>query len=98
MKIAVVESVWLDESGNLRVRANSPVFPDYALIYRDASSVRWDEKTASLFVLPGVGLSSKDAFRHIASAVKREYGDSLVINKSTTFTGLDPEIVAELSH
>ena len=96
MQNAVVESVWLDSMGNLRVKAKSPVHPNYAFIYRAASSVRWDEETASLFVLPSLGLSAVEAFRLIASAIYREYGENLFINESTRFAGLDPAIVTEL--
>jgi hypothetical protein len=73
-----------DAAGKLRVYPR-PTNIDYAYIWRDASSVRWDEIDRSLYVLPVGGFNVVDELRQIIKAVKGEYGDSLFIDGSTIF-------------
>lgn len=68
---------------------------DFASIWRNASSVRWDESDQSLYVLPGTGLSVVDEFRQIVGAVEAEYGDRLMVNESTLFA-VGPEVAEKL--
>ena len=89
-----ISRIALDEAGRLRVypRLNSR---DYAFIYRDASSVRWDEADRSLYVLPVDGFTVVDEHRQIIKAIKGEYGDSLFVDESTVFA-VRPEVADEL--
>jgi hypothetical protein len=84
MSNVAISRIALDAAGKLRVysRATSP---DYAFIWRDASSVRWDETDRSLYVLPVDGFTVIDELRQIVRAVEGEYRDSLFVDDSTAF-------------
>jgi hypothetical protein len=75
----------LDASGRLRVYPDLIPTANYDWIYRDASSVRWNDADRSLHVLPVDGFTPVDELNSIVSAVEREYGEHLVINAETIF-------------
>jgi hypothetical protein len=49
MSEVAVQNLRLDSDGRLRLRPSCP--SAYPYIYRDASSVRWDESSRELYVL-----------------------------------------------
>jgi hypothetical protein len=79
-----ISRIALDAAGKLRVHPR-PINVDYAFIWRDASSVRWDEADRSLYVLPVDGFTIVDELQQILKAVNGEYRDSLLIDESTIF-------------
>jgi hypothetical protein len=93
MSEVLVQSIAVDSRGRLRVQlANS----SYGYIWRDASSVRWDDSTSELYVLHVPGFDALAQFKQISSAVKREYGDHLVLSSSTKYIGMSDELIASL--
>lgn len=79
-----VSRIALDGAGKLRVYPRAPN-ADYAFIYRDSSSVRWDESDRSLYVLPVDGFDVVDELRQIIKAVHGEYSDRLIVDDATVF-------------
>jgi hypothetical protein len=79
-----ISRIALDAAGKLRVYPRPPNV-DYAFIWRDASSVRWDEADRSLCVLPVDGFALVDELRQIIKSVNGEYGDRLIVDDSTVF-------------
>jgi hypothetical protein len=79
-----ITRIAFDAVGKLRVYPRPPN-ADYSFIYRDASSVRWDETDRSLYVLPVDGFTVVDELRQILKAVNGEYGEYLVVDDSTVF-------------
>lgn len=73
-----------DATGRLRVYPWAEEV-DYAFIWRDASSVRWDESDRSLYVLPVEGFTLVDEMRQILRAVEGEYGDTLIVDPATIY-------------
>ena len=84
MRQVLIDRIFLDAGGRLRVRPRPPEAPNYAFIYRDASSVRWDAADRVLYMLPVEEFTPAQEFTRILSAVQREYGHPLVIDSSTT--------------
>ena len=84
MADVAISRVALDAAGKLRVYPRPPNV-DYAFIWRDASSVRWDESDRSLHVLPVDGFEVADEFGQILKAVNNEYGDRLIVDDATVF-------------
>jgi hypothetical protein len=94
MSEVAISRIALDTAGSLRVYPR-PASVDYEWIWRDASSVRWDEADRSLYVLPVDGFTAVDEFRQIIKAVKGEYLDSLFVDESTDFA-VRAELAGEL--
>lgn len=98
----IIQQVSLDPNHRLHVRPILPNSPpsdyksDYRFIFRDASSVRWDEGSGELYVqhdAPGTPLNE---FKLIVAAVAREYGDQLVLSPSTVYVDVPSDMVAAL--
>jgi len=70
-----------------------PRFPDYAFVYRDASSIRWDSTDYELYCLPVDGFTLADEFAQIRSAVLNEYGDNLMLIANTVFLEMPDDII-----
>src|SRR5690348_14688039 len=84
----IIQRVSLDAYRRLRVRP-SPSRPDgYGYIWRDATSVRWDELKGELYVKDNPEFTPVADFNRIVAAVAREYGDELVLSASTAYVDL----------
>lgn len=88
MRRVFIESIVKRDDGRILIAPSLPPEMDYALIYRTASSVRWDPTSRSLFVLTIDGFDTLDYVRQVIAAVKDEYGDTLILSPSTVFLGL----------
>lgn len=95
MSEVAIDKIFL-EDGHLRICAKPIEFADYEFIWRDASSVRWDDATSSLYVLSSVGYEPLREFQRIRLSVLSEYGDLLEITPKTQFTGLTEELIDQL--
>ena len=84
------------DSGLIRVKVRPSKFPDYSLIWRSATSVRWNSEAGELDTLEIEGFSPVDYLKLIASAVQSEYGDRLVIATETDFAGLSEDLAKKL--
>ena len=82
MDNVVIQRIAFDTDGRLRVY---PSGGDYSFIWRDASSVRWDDDDRSLYVLPVKDFTIADDFNQIVKAVRGEYGTRLVVDETTVF-------------
>jgi hypothetical protein len=92
----IIQQVSLDVYRRLRVRP-SPTRPGgYGYIWRDATSVRWDELKGELYVKDNLEFTPVTDFNRIVSAVAREYGDELVLSASTAYVDLPNDIVTAL--
>jgi hypothetical protein len=96
MKTVTIEEVGIGPDSRLYVKASLAPSADYSFIWRDATSVRWDEKNRRLYVLPVKGFSPVDDYRQILAAVLGEYGDRLVLAQSTIFLDVPQELASEL--
>jgi hypothetical protein len=92
MSEVAIQYVRLDSDGRLRLRPSGP--STYPYIYRDASSVRWDERNRELYVLEVPGFDVPAEFKQIIAAVAREYGDRLVLSPLTEYVGLPDKLIA----
>ena len=84
----VIEKIVASRDGGILITPSLPPDTDYAFIYRDASSVRWDAASRSLLVLDIDGFDAVDYVRHVIAAVKNEYGDDLIMTPRTVLSGL----------
>ena len=97
MSNVAIESMRVDVVGHIRLRPATPSrFDDYRFIYRDSSSIRWDETLFELYCLPVKGFSLVDEFRQICAAVSNEYGDLLIFTAETVFQSLPDDLVQQL--
>ena len=97
MDKVAIRAVRTDDGGHVRVRPSAPApWGDYELIYRDASFVRWDKLTSELYVDPERSFSSFEQFMRMRDAVRREYGDNLVVDAETVFENLADELVKQI--
>lgn len=94
MSNVAISHIDLDVAGKLHVHPR-PINVGYTFIWRDASSVRWDESERILYVLSIRDFNVIDELRQILNAVKREYGDTLFCDKFTTFN-VPAELESEL--
>jgi hypothetical protein len=92
---APVDSIRLDAE-QLRVRPANDSLGDYTAVYRDASSVRWDEQSREFYVLPSARLDTVGQFKQILGAVQREYGRILRITPETRFVNVTGNNAAAL--
>ncbi len=83
MSQVVIQRVRLGPNGRLRLRPAKP--SSYPYIYRDASSVRWDDGSGELYVLEVPGFDAVADFKQIIAAVAQEYGDELVLLPLTEY-------------
>ena len=93
---SLITRVFRHSDGGVRVEVHSTHWTTFEYIYRDGSSVRWDEASASFYVIPSARLSPADSFRQILKAVQSEYGEILKLAESTQFDGLPEELVLEI--
>ena len=91
-----IQRISLTDSGLIRVKVRPSKFPDYSLIWRSATSVRWNVEAGELTTLEVEGFSAVDYLKLIASAVRSEYGERLVIGNETNLSGISEELVAKL--
>jgi hypothetical protein len=85
----------MDTAGRLRVYPRLIGNKNYSFIWRDASSMRWDDVDRFLYVLPVDDFDAADELRQIVRAVKGEYGDYLFTDSSTEFAVPD-DVVCRL--
>jgi hypothetical protein len=95
METVSIRRIAVDRAGRVRV---TPDLPDraegYEWIYRAALSVRWDDATRELYVLPVPYLTALDEYRLILRAAREEYGHNLVIASGYAFDHVTPELEA----
>lgn len=97
MSTIAIGEISLGPDGRLRVTPDVPAEGEgYEFIWRAAMSVRWDRRSRTLSVVPVPGYGPVDEFKQIASAVKSEYGDALVIDHRTIFTQVPADLEGEL--
>lgn len=97
MSNMAIELVRVDAVGNLRLRPATPSrFDDYRFVYRDSSSIRWDETLFELYCLPIKRFSLVDEFRQIQAAVFNEYGDRLIVTAKTVFQSIPEDLIEQL--
>jgi hypothetical protein len=87
-----IQQVSLDPNRRLRLRVIPSRWSGYNLIWRDASSVRWDDLAGELYVLDVPEFTPLDEFKQIVSAVACEYGDRLILSPSTVWVGVPSEL------
>lgn len=93
----VIREVYFNAATGLHVIPDLPPERDYALIYRDAMSVRWDGTTRAIYMVARPGRSKLDAFRQIVASVASEYGDRLVLTPQTWWSGVSSDERADIS-
>ena len=93
MPVVPIQKISLDTNGHLYVQ---PTGSSYAYIWRDASSVQWDESTSELYVLEVRGFDALAEFKQIIKAVRGEYFDELELSPTTQFEGVPVELIATL--
>jgi hypothetical protein len=96
MRELVIQRVRLDAHRRLRLRPTPSPPSGYNYIYRDASSVRWDDLCGELYVHDVPELSTFDEFRWIVAAVAREYSDQLILSPSTVYVDIPSDKIAAL--
>ena len=97
MRNIAIERIEVNDSGQLLVVPGIAPDEDYRFIYRDASFVRWNDKLRCLYTAPEMGKSGvTKQFTQIVSAVKDEYGDTLLITETTQLVNLPSNIEDEL--
>ena len=94
-------SILIDEVGayqtlGLYLSPRLPEGRDYERVWRDATSVRWDEKTRSLYSVQITGQDILGYYEQIVAAVQREYGDRLDLSAETRFLSLPVAMIAQL--
>ena len=89
----LVQQIRLDSNRRPRVRPVLSRPGGYSYIWRDATSVRWDELSNELYVT-GDALTAIEEFRLIISAVAREHGDRLILSPSTAYVDVPSEMIA----
>jgi hypothetical protein len=96
MKEVNIQRVSLDPHRRLRVLPTSSRPSGYDYIYRDASSVRWDDLCGELYVHDAPEFSTVDEFQQIVAAVAREYGDQLMLSSSTSYVAVPSDVITAL--
>ena len=97
METISIRRIALDTDGRLRVTPELPARAEgYGWIYRAALSVRWDDATRELYVLPVPYLTALDEYRLILRATREEYGQSLVIGRRCVFVNIPLELETAL--
>jgi hypothetical protein len=93
----IVQQVRLDS--NLRVRVRPTQLrpePYYVFIYRDATGVAWDEINGEFYVRENPEPNPVDDFGRIAAALKREYGEQLILSPTTSFVEIPSDMISVL--
>jgi hypothetical protein len=96
MREVIIERVRLDAYRRLRLRPTPSRASGYGYIYRDASSVRWDDLCGELYVHDVPEFSTVDEYKQIVAAVAREYGDQLILSPSTAYVDIPSDVKAAL--
>lgn len=97
MSDIAIEKIEVNDTGQLLVFPGIAPDEDYRFIYRDASFVRWNDKLRCLYTAPEMGTSGlTKQFTQIVSAVKDEYGDTLLITETTQLVNVPSNIEDEL--
>ncbi len=96
MKDVAIEVFGLDQASHIYVKPVLALSADYSFIYRDATSVRWDEKYRRLYVLSEACSSPVDDYLRILAAVHREYGVRLVLTEGTVWVDVTAGLADQL--
>jgi hypothetical protein len=96
MREVIIQQVGLCSSGRLRLRPTRSRPSGYNYIWRDASSVRWDDVTSELYVHVVSEFTLQDEFKLMIAAVAREYGDQLILSPATVYVDLPSDMVTAL--
>lgn len=91
-----IQRISVTDSGLIAVKVRPLKFPDYSLIWRSATSVRWNAEGGELYAIEIEGFSPVDYLKLIATAVQSEYGERLVIGNETDLTGVPEQLAAKL--
>jgi hypothetical protein len=94
MSEVIIQQVRLDANRRLRLRPTLSQSSDYKFIWRNASSVRWDELTGELYVLDVPEFTPVDEFKQIIRAVAREYRQQLIVSSTTVYIDVPPDMAA----
>ncbi|MGD9790504.1 MAG: hypothetical protein AB7Q00_00385 [Phycisphaerales bacterium] len=95
IRIAIAR-VELNAEGRLCVFPRSEC-TDFIVVWRDASSVRWNREKRCLHTLPIEGFSAIDEYHRIVEAVLSEYGAVLEVDEST-IVSLPSDLALLLRH
>lgn len=91
-----IQRISVTDSGLIAVKVRPLKFPDFSLIWRSATGVRWNSEAGELYTTEIEGFSPVDYLKLIASAVQSEYGERLVIGNETDLTAVSEELAAKL--
>jgi hypothetical protein len=94
MREVAIQKIYVDPNGRVRLRPTPTV--DYSFIWRDATSVRWDSSTGELYVLEIPCLDAIAEFKKMKEAVKREYGDELILLPSTEYDNIPVDLAVAM--
>lgn len=92
----IIQQVSLAPNGRLRLRPTPSWKSGYSYVWRDASSVRWDDHTGELYVDVVSEITSLDEFKLMVAAVAREHGQHLVLSPVTVYVDVPNSVVAAL--
>ena len=96
MSSILIDEVGASQTLGIYLRPRLPKGRDYDCVWRDATSVRWDETTRSLYSLRITGQDTLAYYEQIVAAVQREYGDRLELSAETRFLTLPLTVIAQL--
>ena len=96
MREIIIQRVRLDPHRRLRLRPTPSRPSGYTYIYRDASSVQWDDLCGELYVHNVPDVTTLDEFKRILAAVAGEYGDQLILSPSTEYVDIPSGMIAAL--
>jgi len=91
----MINSIFLNEKGVLCVK---PKGISFNMIYRSATGVHWDNKEKCLIHNPSANWDHMQWFKQMVSAVKEEYGVTLVVTGKTSFYGIDNTTVKAIKN
>ena len=86
-----ISKISVDESGRVQVYPELPAGQDFALIYRSAMGVTWDNGRGCLLPRKVKSWGLFQWYKQIVAAVANEYGCRLFVSSRTHWSAIDKE-------
>jgi len=88
-----IGAIGINEAGQLFIKPETACF---ALIWRSATEVHWNDKEGYLFSPKPREWSYLDWYKHIIGVVKDEYGYKLIVTSNTNWLSVPDDLQQQI--
>jgi hypothetical protein len=91
-----IQEIGIDADGHLFLRPRIDPPENLEFVWRDASGIRWDSKSRVLHAAEPARWGHLRLYQQIVSAIRNEYGNSLLLTPETRWTHMPEDLKASI--